>query len=282
MKSSRSCLLLVPLLATWQAAASPSGFRETGTSPAGLLGNEGFAWDGTHNVVISQARIDRRADDPGWSLQASNRMPFAGLPGSPNHLGGGQAYRDLLYVPAETYHGCDPGQFADMSLAVYDTSTLLLVRYADLRPRDREASAVAIAPDRGRDGTIYVSSYCSNDVLGLYDLRTLSFEGDLALRSPIPFIQGMSYKDGTLFIAAAPPGTAYPDAVSHPDRTTIYAVAPDSGSVRPIYDSPVGGETEGMQWKGDALVLWINSDRSPADSRAHVLLPVGSSIERKP
>jgi trimeric autotransporter adhesin len=223
---------------------SSLGGNDSSQSPV-VNANQGYAFDGTYNYLFSTNEIDKRNNDGTWSLVTSNSNPLGGISGV-NHLGDGDVYNGLLYSPIETFSGC--GLESGMKILVSNASDLSQNSVVDISAQNFGLAALAIAPDIGADGTIFIGSFCDGTKLAEYDLSNFSFLGYLTLSNPISDLQGLAYKNGVLYADGSPDN----------DHGILYEIASSTGIVQSIYSTPVAGEPEGIDFHGTYIGWLIN------------------------
>lgn len=234
---------------------------EISQSPAVNV-TEGYAFDGTYNYLFSQNEIDKRNNDETWSLVASNNNPLSGISGV-NHQGDADVYDGSLYVPVEQYSSCSA--FSNQNIAIFSASDLSLMSVHDISAQGAEISGLAVAPDIGMDGTIFVSSFCDANHIYEYDLQTFAYLGTLALQSPISYAQGIAYQNGTLYVDGSPDN----------NQGILYSVKPSTGSVQQLYVTPIVGEPEGLDGHRAGEIGWLINPGS--NDTVHFIAPATSA-----
>lgn len=180
----------------------------SGNIKTGLHG-QGWCTDGTYYYVFEQDAIRKRSRSD-WSIISSNTNVFAGLNGSPNHLGDGDIYGNYLYNPVEYYSGSCSTPSSDLQIARYDLSTLAL---ADTHTITGPTEIGALAIDGAR-GVIYVSSYCDPTQIFCYSLSDYSRLPSIQLSSRdfnFKNIQGLAYRNNSLWISCISSGAVAPN-----------------------------------------------------------------------
>ncbi len=245
MSQSKSfnCLCRAPLNALLVAGAL--GFLsagraepfETFMSPD-VNCHQGYTTDGTNHYTIDTQRIEKRLNDANWTCILTNSAPFAGLKGL-DHLGDGKYYHGRLYIVGESWAGYN--NFHNQSILVFDSATLARVEVHDISAQGHEVSGLAVVPDAGPHGVIYVTSYCDGNRLFLYDLTTFGFLGTLPLSQPIPLLQGITWHRKRFYVSC--------------DTDGIYTIE-RSGKVKLVYLSHVPGSHEGLDYSQKEL-RWL-------------------------
>ena len=215
--------------------------------------HQGVATDGFDYWVINTTEIKRYNWD--WdSIATTSTSPFADPDGqihagftSQMHLGASVFWAEKLYVPAENWP-----TVSNQHIFVFNARTLERERAVETT-LGHEVAAIAVVPE---ENALYVASFLDSSKLFKYDLDTLSFEETMTL-SPAPpvGIQGLTYRDGTFFIAVG----------SAQNVGRIYTADRATGRTRLIYTSTLLGWHEGIAWRGTNL-LWL-VDHGISDSR---------------
>ena len=216
-----------------------SGFfnpQNFGVSPQ-IAATQGYATDGTNNFLFSTQKIVET--DSLWKVVYTNSAPFSGINITLAHIGDGEVSAGKIYAPLACLiqEGCSP-EAAAIGVYSADTAGLPLQQWADITSSGCDGSGIAVGPNN----TLYVSSFFVNpDVLCLYDATTLESKGTLALSTPIPRIQGISFDPASQRFAVTADNAA---------RTIgyIYFVSLDGEVVGPAYTVPQTGELEGLDF----------------------------------
>ena len=222
----------------------PVGFVST---PAFISRNtgmaEGYTTDGTYHYVISTTSLIKCLDNAGWTVIATNSTPFAGLTGY-SHLGDGCYYNGKLYVAGEYYNSC--ADFSSQSIFVFNASDLSRDSVHNISAQGHEVSGIAVA-----NGVLYVTDFCRGAAIHKYDLTTFAYLGDIALSVVIPQIQGITYKNGVLYLAQDTAGST----------GALWGVVIQSGVAAIVMATPkeYTGEWEGVDFSQDTM-RWLCND----------------------
>jgi hypothetical protein len=200
--------------------------------------HQGYATDGTNHYTIDTQRIEKRLNDANWTCVLTNPAPFAGLKNL-DHLGDGKYCHGCLYIVGESWAGCN--NFHDQSILVFDSATLGRLEVHDISAPGHEVSGLAVVPEAGPHGVIYVTSYCDGSRLFLYDLATFGFLGTLPLSQPIPMLQGITWHRKRFYVSC--------------DTDGIYTIE-RSGKVKLVYLSHLPGNHEGLDYSQKEL-RWL-------------------------
>ena len=203
--------------------------------------HQGYATDGTNHYTFDTQRIEKRLADANWTCVLSNTAPLAGIPGV-NHLGDGAYYNGRIYIVAENWGGC--GNYHYQNILVFDSDTLARLEVHDVSAQGNEVSGLVVVPDQGTNGIIYVTSYCDGSKIFKYDLATFAYLGNLPLRKPIPWLQGIAYHDGMFYAPC--------------DIDGLYSID-QSGNVNLVYLSHLPGNHEGLDYSQNELRWLIDS-----------------------
>lgn len=198
----------------------------------------GLLPDGTPlNFFFDTAALYRSSSYDSLDVVASNRN-F--LPPGATHMGAGDYYDGHVYAVVEHWHGCKASS-APIYVAVFDATTLAEEQTAEIDPWIPEASGIAIDPD---DGEAIVSSFCDPNNLYVFDPSTWAFTRTIPLQIPVTGNQGVSYRDGFIYIAGTNGG--------------LYALRLSDNSMRQLLQSPVSGEFEGLDFHSSQLRWLVN------------------------
>jgi hypothetical protein len=225
-------------------------YHEVYVSPD-VKSHQGYATDGINHYTFDNQTIYKWKDDQDWTLLASNKAPFAGLSGI-NHFGDGDYFGGKLYIVAEFWADC--AHYTNQSLLVFDAASLARLETHDVSAQQHEVSGLAVAPHDGRQGVIYVTSYCDGSKIFKYDLRTFQYLGSLALSTPLSSLQGVAWHNGRFY---APE-----------DGGAIYTFAKD-GQVSLIYRDSHSGSHEGLKY-ADGGLRWL-IDEGRGKQRIHYI-----------
>lgn len=248
-------------------------FEHTDTSPD-TNSHQGIAFDGTNNFTIHTNKLYKR-NNTDWAEITSNATPFAGIPGvGLQHLCDGAVYDGKLYSVAWDY----PTATEDQFLTLYLASDLSLDSYQNIGLA-RVANAVAVDPDNGwiytigTNGATYLELY-------KYDLSTLAYIETIELDYPKYQPQGLTYKDGLLWVAFGVDATA---------EGLIALIDPDAETVRPIFRIKwAAGEAEGIDFT-QTVFKWMLDDGAnekvyefdvtPPDTTPQISATPGDTLE---
>lgn len=167
------------------------------------------------------------------------------LPPKTNHLGAGDYYDGHVYGVIENWQGCDQSS-APIFVAIFDAATLQQESTVEITAWIPEASGIAIIPGTGQ---ALVSSFCDPNHLYLFSTADWSFTGTVPLQIPVSGNQGVSYRDGFVYIA----GT----------NGALYGLHLADNSMRLLMQSPVSGEFEGLDFHGPQLRWLVNRSDGP-------------------
>ncbi|HWD17961.1 MAG TPA: hypothetical protein VHB20_01675 [Verrucomicrobiae bacterium] len=228
-------------------------FREDFVSPE-VGSHQGYATDGNYHYIFDTMGIYKRLDDKSWTLEASNAVPFRDYP-IVSHFGDGDYYQGKLYLVAEVWAGCT--NVRNQSILVYDAGSLELLGVTNISAQSHEVSGLVIVPEDGKNGVIYVTSYCDGSQIFKYDLATFAYLGSLKLSGSIPLAQGIAYGRGVFYV---------PSDIGH-----IYSFT-RSGKVSRVYTDHRHGSHEGLAWVKGSL-RWL-IDEGPGKRFIHYLTPI--------
>ncbi|MGA2555963.1 MAG: hypothetical protein ABSG04_06785 [Verrucomicrobiota bacterium] len=225
-------------------------YREISVSPD-VKSHQGYATDGTNHFTFDNQVIYKWQGDQKWTSMMSNNAPFAGLTGL-NHFGDGDYFEGKLYIVAELWASC--ANFTNQSILVFDAASLARLEVHNVAAQGHEVAGLAIAPDDGPRGIIYVASYCDGSRIFKYDLRTFEYLGPLPLSRPLSNLQGVAWHGGRFY---APE-----------DGGDLYTFASD-GRVSLLYHDTHNGSHEGLKCAGLGL-RWL-IDEGPGKQRIHYI-----------
>jgi hypothetical protein len=216
----------------------------TNTSPLTFISpflacHQGYATDGTNHFIFDTTRIFKRANDDNWTVLRANIQPFIGLTNLVTHLGDGDYYDGKLYVVGEVWRGC--GNVSNQSILVFDANTLERLDVISVSNQNHEVSGLVVVPEHGKNGVIYVTSFCDGTKIFRYDLKTFKFLGARVLQPAIPQIQGITYHSNVFYLSSDLGGLFTSD---------LY------GEVKWFYNSPVKGSHEGLAYSQGTL-RWL-------------------------
>ena len=216
--------------------------------------HQGVAFDGTHYYCIDTSALKKF--DAAWSEVATSSTPHTNISGGTDHLGDGCCHNGKLYVVAETYsHPC--ASYSNQYITVWNTSNLNFVSKHNISAQGMEVAGIAIDPDAGANGTLYVVSYCDGTKIWKYDLSDFSYLGAITLSSTINYIQGITKVDSFFYI-------------SEGATDSIQKVKDDGTILGKVYTGV--SEIEGIESFDDKLILLIDTG---VDEKLYFLEPVG-------
>lgn len=121
------------------------------------------------------------------------------LPRGTDHIGDGDYDHGLIYAVIEHWMGCDASN-APVYIEILNPGTMQTVKVSQISNRVPEASSLAVDPDTGE---AYVASFCDSKSLYVFRLSDLSFIRAVKLPLEVQYIQGVAYRQGSLYIASA-------------------------------------------------------------------------------
>lgn len=135
-----------------------------------------------------------RKFDPSWNkvLENNTAAADAGI----QHIGDGQYYNGFLYCAAENYSS--PVSYGSQRIAIFRASDLSFVEQHDVSAEGNEVSGLTIDPVAG---IIYICSYVQSNKVFKYSLTDFSYLGYIQLTRDLTLTQGITYRDGFLYIA---------------------------------------------------------------------------------
>ena len=161
---------------------------------------QGYATDGTYHYGFSNGQLRRMLDDASWTTDGFTATILSSFPAGTDHMADGDIYDGVIYVPVENWDGgC---VYSLQALAKIDPVSLVVTESASISAQGHEGSSLAIAPDVGTNGTLFVSSFCDGTQIFKYDMSTLAYLGTLTLDSTVSQIQGIDYRDGLLYTSS--------------------------------------------------------------------------------
>lgn len=249
------------------------GLREISEGPNTEC-HQGYTYDPVNNkhYTIDTDRIDKRADDGSWTVEANNTTPFSGV-ATVNHLGDGHYYNGLLYVPMEFWGG-SCGSFSDMKLAIFDADTLTRISVTDISAQGHEVSGCVVVPHHGSNGIIYVTSFCDDTQIFKYDLSDMSYLGALTLSGDtVDRLQGIAFRDNQFYLSGST-GFLWRMSTAGVVRT-IWRDTRESGTVA----------FEGIDFNSSGTLRWLideNTSSATADKHVHylALVETGAVVPR--
>jgi hypothetical protein len=246
--------ILIAGLVTFGGCTTLPEWRETFVSP--IVDNQGYATDGSDHFTFGTTSI-RLRDYSTWLVKAENTKPLGGLVGY-NHLGDGDYFKGKLYVPMGQYGLGSKACVGDpkSTIGLFDARTLEREAIY-IVPDVRDPSGIAVAPDQGENGTIYMTPFCDSSHIYSYDLSSFELLKIIRLSSPLENMQGIAYRDGLLYIVSDSPT----------DRITV--VTPD-GVVQDVVYAVKSFEAEGIDYS-QAEIRWVYKDDATT-TRVHFLV----------
>lgn len=211
--------------------------------------HQGYAWGGAKHFTVDTGKIERRADDASWTVEATNSAPMSGLAGA-NHLGDPCYHGGKLYAPVEAFPGTCPPTAGSMKIAVYDATTLARDSAADISAQGHEVSSIAVDPDAG---ILWVASWCDGTKLWKYRLSDRAYVGSVSLASTIDRIQGLAWRAGVLYASTG-------EGATTASLGAIWRIDPATGACRMAYHDARRGANvshEGMDWPDPATLRWL-------------------------
>ena len=211
--------------------------------------HQGYATDGVSHFLFDTHRILKRANDAAWHITGVNDKPFDGLTGF-DHIGDGDYFEGLLYVPLEHYANC--GNDSNPAIFLFDAATLTRLRVIDL-PIAAEVSGVAVLPGRRE---LWVASYCDGSQLWAYDIDTFELKRAVALAPVLSNVQGLTYREPYFYVAQND-GKLF--RVSLEGNTTL------------VFQTDSPGAHEGLDYSQPEL-RWL-IDEGLGQQKVHFLFP---------
>jgi hypothetical protein len=211
--------------------------------------HQGYATDGTSHFLFDTHRILKRANDATWHITGVNDHPFDGLTGY-DHIGDGDYFEGLLYVPVEYYASC--GNDRNPAIFLFDAATLERLRVIDL-PVVIEVSGVAVLPAKRE---LWVTSYCDGSKLWVYDVDTFELKRTIELKPALSVVQGLAYREPFFFVAQ--------------NDGKIFQVTQDGDSALAFHTTSPGAH-EGLDYSQPEL-RWL-IDEGLGQQKVHFLIP---------
>lgn len=216
------------------------------SSGAVVTGHQGVAWDGTYYYITDTNYI--RKFNSSWTLVASNADPItaSGISGV-NHCGDPEVVGSYLYVPIEFFPTSAPFtgiSHTNQHIAKFNTSDLTFVSEVDISAQGHEASSIAY---NTADSLFYVSSYESPCTYVDYYDSSFTYQGTVTLSSSLPFIQGVTFFGGKMYLSAGYTG----------DQTITRASL--TGTIEEIVFTgvPYGIQIEGLSHNIDGVLVFF-------------------------
>jgi hypothetical protein len=211
--------------------------------------HQGYATDGTSHFLFDTQRILKRANDATWHITGVNDHPFDGLTGY-DHIGDGDYFEGLLYVPVELYASC--GDHRNPAIFLFDAATLERIRVIDL-PVAVEVSGVAVLPAKRE---LWVTSYCDGSKLWVYDVDTFELKRTVEVKPALSVVQGLAYHEPIFFVAQ--------------NDGKIFHVT-EEGKSALVFHSYSPGAHEGLDYSQPEL-RWL-IDEGFGQQKIHYLVP---------
>ena len=222
-------------------------------------GRQGIAWEDGRYYVSGSKSLS--VYDKDWHLILKNEDPFAGFEEEVNHIGDIDAYQGEIYAGVEYFMD---GQAQNIQIAVYDAETLEMKRTFPFDPESgcEEVSGIAVDPE---NSLIWMCSWADGEsgrYLYRYDMTDGSFLGRLHLQAPPQWIQGISCRDGWIYISADD-GTADLGEPDHIYRCRAEAQATSAHVYieRTLDDVTLQGEIEGISFDKEGNQLLVSYNR---------------------
>jgi hypothetical protein len=181
------------------------GNRVTRASQSAQVANvhQGWANGGGFYWTFDSGTIEKRNKTDGVLID-QNDDAFDGLTGGADHLGGGKYYDGVLYNAACLWTGLCSSANGAAQIALYDATApglpFLETHAVDVAG---DISGLAINPDAGENGEIYVVRFCENTTILRVDLSTFEALPPITLSgTPCDSFQDIAYNpsDGRLYI----------------------------------------------------------------------------------
>jgi hypothetical protein len=250
----RPLVILLSLCLVGCAAVSTADlFIDSSLSPDTGC-HQGYATDGSVHFLFDTHRILKRTNDSTWHIIGVNDKPFEGLTGF-DHIGDGDYFEHILYVPVEHYSSCTNDSNA--AIFLFDATTLVRTRVIDL-PVAQEISGVAVLPSTRE---LWVSSYCDGSQLWVYNVDTFELKRTVRLSPTLSTIQGIAYHDATFYIAQ--------------NNGILQEVTVD-GHTRQVFKTDSPGAHEGLDYSQEEL-RWL-IDEGLGEQKIHFLVSTGPMI----
>lgn len=163
--------------------------------------HNGIMFDGTYFYGVDDGAIRKFSSKivngvpvpDALVLQNTSVQAQAGVA----HLGGGQAYGGFLYIAAENYTNVTT--WDSMRIAKFRADDLTFVATFDISAQNHECSDLCIDPITD---TIYVCTYPNGEKVYKYRFSAPgTYLGSIQLTKPLPLTQGISFKNGRLYLA---------------------------------------------------------------------------------
>lgn len=263
MKMKNGIVILTLIIAI--AVAALLVMRVKGTPEYTLVsshevdGRQGIAWEDGHYYVSGSTTLS--VYDADWKLIKSETEPFGKFDAEVNHIGDIDVYNGEIYAGVEYFMD---GAASNIQMAVYDAETLQLARTYMFDPASgqTEVSGIAVDPDHG---CMWMCSWAEDDsgsYLYRYDLKSGEYLGKVHMNKPPRLIQGIAYKDGSIYITADD-GDADKDEPDHVYKCKV-DTALDEFAVtteKTLDDVTRQGEIEGISFDKDKNHMLISYNR---------------------
>ena len=227
-------------------AVPPDQFSLVFTSPDVDV-HQGYATDGTFHYLLDTDRIIKR--DGNWSVVTQNTTPRAGTSGT-NHMGDGDYYHGMLYLPEEHYTGCN--DFSNQAVFIYDAANLQRISVIPVAG-DHEMSGLAVDPDHSE---IWITSFCDGSKIWVYDLLNLELKRTVPLQPNVSKIQGIAYRNNEFYLSK--------------HEGSIWKVTRE-GVATQVYKSPLTAVHEGLDYSQSEL-RWL-IDGGTGNKKLYYLSP---------
>ena len=234
------------------------GLTETYVSPV-IQGHQGYATDGTYHYVIDTGALYKHNDDPTWSLALSNLSPFTGMVGPVSHIGDGDVYNGVLYVPVENFISLSLGG-TNHNLCKFDANTLTLISQVNVDAYLTGIDGFAGVAIDGLNNLLYTVGYFTGDKISMFDATTLAFIGSFNLsRSLGRGIQGIAFANNKLYLAS--------------DREGLFTCEIGTGELTLVKPNLASYTVpEGIAVVGDE-VRWLIDNIGSGQSNVHYFIP---------
>jgi hypothetical protein len=206
-------------------------------------GRQGVAVDEEHYYISGSKSLYKYRKD--GILLRSEPDPFQAYPTPANHIGDIDAHEGEIYLGVEWF---EDGVGKDIQITVHDADTLAFKRRFPFEPSSGQLEVSGIAVDR-EHRTLWMCSWVGGESgrhLYEYELDTGKYLRKVAMHPAPPWIQGVFYHEGSLYVSADD-GDAEKEENDH-----IYRVRLDPGSLgkvtleKTLTEVKRAGEIEGL------------------------------------
>lgn len=209
---------------------------------ANVHANQGYAsgispTNGPLNYFFASRTLTLSSTYNTLTVETSNNDFL--IPGT-NHMGAGDVFDGTVYAVIEHWSHCGVS-LSPIVIVLFDGESLNVEKTIDISRDLPEASGIAIVPDQGE---AIVTSFCDATHLYVYDMSNWTLRGKIPLAIPVGGIQGAAYRDGILYIAKT--------------DGALYGLRLFDNSMRLLYQSPMKGEFEGLDFHTDQLRWLVN------------------------